>query len=555
MLNLEHETLQKRFSNGDETLPSRYMGRYSNVLDTDTETDTELKTTFPGRKNSVDPATSTVGLRAYQNSAVESLRQAVRDGRRSPLLQAGTGAGKTIMACEVIKASQERGKSSLFLAHRRELVRQCSAKLDQFGVSHGLIMAGEHILGRSTQVASIQTLTSRRKRQGLPDADLVVIDEAHRATARTYRELIDHYREQGAIVLGLTATPIRTDGTGLGDIFDAMVCCPSIQELTDDGFLVPARFWAPTEPDLTGVKVSRGDYVEGELSAAMDQPQLVGDIVQHWLDLAHDRKTVVFASSVAHSVHLAESFREYGVNAEHIDGKTPKDERDEILRRLSAGDVQVITNCEVLCEGWDQPDVSCLVLARPTKSAVRYLQMVGRVLRSCEGKADAMVLDHAGCVHEHGFPAEFTDWALEPGKAKHPNETQRERVEREAKPIVCEECFATYVGKPACPECGYKPAAKGKEISHIDGRLGEVGRPKNKTTGFDVDAYGRTQFFRELCGYALKHKYRSGWAAHKYREKTGNWPNGMSKAPLEPGPQVLSYIRSRQIAYRKAMGK
>lgn len=499
---------------------------------------------------------ATPELRDYQHVAVDGLRDAIRGGARLPVLQAGTGAGKTIMAAEVIRSSQGKGKFCVFLAHRRELVHQASDKLTRFGVAHGIVMAGEQPLARHTQVASIQTLTSRWTRRGEepPPADLVVIDECHRATARTYRQLIDWYRERGAVVLGLTATPIRTDGTGLGDVFDAMVCCPSLKSLTDDGHLVPARFYAPTNPDLTGVQVRRGDYVDGDLEGVMDRPQLVGDIVTHWLRHAADRKTVVFATSVRHSAHLAEEFRKSGVAAEHLDGETPKDERDAILRSLSDGDLQVVTNCEVLCEGWDQPDVSCLVLARPTKSPVRYLQMVGRVLRSHPGKVDALVLDHAGCVHEHGFPVEFDDWALEKGTAQHPNKTQRERQKREAKVIVCEQCFASYTGSPKCPECGHVRQVKGRDVAYIDGDLGEVKR-KGSAEKVEASRGDKQRWWGELLGIAGERGYQRGWASHKYRERFGVWPRGLADVSRPPSPEVRRWVKSRQIAWAKAQQK
>jgi DNA repair protein RadD len=145
-----------------------------------------------------------------------------------------------------------------------------------------------------------------------------------------------------------------------------------------------------------------GDYVEIDLAKAVDKPQLVGDIVSHWHRLAERRKTVVFATSVAHSIHLCEEFAKSGVKVEHIDGKTPKDERDEILKRLSRGEIEVVTNCMVLTEGWDQPDVACCVLARPTKSMGLYRQMAGRIIRPAPGKNHALILDHAGAVFRSG---------------------------------------------------------------------------------------------------------------------------------------------------------
>ena len=401
-------------------------------------------------------------LRPYQVRAVDDLRELIRRGRRRVLLQAGTGAGKTVIAAEIIKSADDRQSHSLFLAHRRELVFQCSRKLRDFNVPHGIIMAGEQPLARYCQVASIQTLWSRFRRFGrshLPQADLLVFDECHRSLAPTYEKLVEQYPD--ALLIGLTATPARGDGRGLGDVYEDMVQCPPIPVLQEQEFLVGTRYFAPTIPDLEGLTVRAGDYVESELEERMDKPVLVGDIVEHWGRLGSDRKTVVFATSVKHSIHLCNQFREAGVRCEHIDGSTPTGERDTILADLSRGEVQVVTNCMVLTEGWDQPDVSCAALARPTKSLVLYLQMVGRILRAYPGKKDALIIDHAGTIHQHGFVEEFTDWTLEPDTVQQ-NPIQAKRQEHDVKPITCTNCFATYVGRPVCPECGHANVRKGR---------------------------------------------------------------------------------------------
>jgi DNA repair protein RadD len=258
----------------------------------------------------------------------------------------------------------------------------------------------------------------------LPDAALVVVDEAHHAPAQTYRQLLRAYPE--ALILGMTATPCRGDGRGLGDIFEMMVETPPVAELIELGFLVGTRVYAPSRPDLTGVRVERGDYVERQLADRMDRPQLVGDVVTHWLRLAERRRTVVFASGVAHSVHLRDEFRAAGIWAEHIDGSTPVEQRDEILKKVDAGTVEVVCNAMVLTEGWDCPAVSCLVLARPTRHMGLYRQMVGRVLRPAPGKTDALTLDHAGAVFEHGFVEDPVLWTLATNRrAENPKQRAR----------------------------------------------------------------------------------------------------------------------------------
>src|SRR4029077_7275959 len=236
------------------------------------------------------------------------------------------------------------------LAHRREIIAQTSLKLSANGVEHGIIRAGLVMdLEQNVQVCSIQTLWARAMRTNkisLPPADLLIIDEAHHVPARTYRKIVEAY--PNAILLGTTATPCRGDGRGLGNFFDCIVETPQVAELIAQKYLVKTHVYAPRDIDLKGVRVQAGDYVENQLAQRMDRDDLVGDIVSHWHKFGERRKTVVFAVNVAHSVHIRDEFIESGVKAEHIDGTTPKEERDASLARLASGETELITNCMVL---------------------------------------------------------------------------------------------------------------------------------------------------------------------------------------------------------------
>ncbi len=266
-------------------------------------------------------------LRPYQHDLVARTHEAVAGRRRRIIWVAPTGSGKTVIVSEYIRQAVARGQRVLFLAHRRELIYQAQQKLYDNGVDAGIILAGHPPRpGEPVQIASVQTLWARAMRTrtiDLPRADLVVIDEAHHCRAKTYRRIIEAY--PGAVILGMTATPCRGDGRGLGNVFDCMVECPPVQELIDLGFLVPTKVYAPVVPDLKGVRVEKGDYAKGQLAERMNQGELVGDIITHWLRLSERRKTVVFASGVAHSVHIRDEFRRAGIMAEHIDGSTPVD--------------------------------------------------------------------------------------------------------------------------------------------------------------------------------------------------------------------------------------
>ncbi len=495
-------------------------------------------------------------LRPYQDRVIARVADEIAAGHRRVLLVAATGSGKTVIAGEIIDRATARGERVLFLAHRRELITQASQKLHAVGIDAGIIQAGFPMrLGQPVQVASIQTLHARAirgKAIELPQADLVIVDEAHHCRARTYRNLIAAY--PSAIIIGLTATPCRGDGRGLGNVFDALVECPPVQELIDAGYLVPTRVYAPSRPDLKGVKVERGDYAEGQLAKRMDDAKLIGDIVEHWLRLAEGRKTVVFATGVAHSVHLRDEFRRAGVVAEHIDGSTPTEERDAILKSLSRGAVDVVTNCMVLTEGWDQPDVSCLVLARPTKHAGLFRQMIGRVLRPAPGKVDALVLDHAGAVFEHGFVEEPVRWTLDEDK-RAINPVHASRSEHRAPSLTtCPHCHAIRLEGHPCTICGWRPQPKPRAIDTAAGELGQVDRAL-RTRNHEWSYEEKARFHRQLLYIARERGRKDGWAAHSYKSKFGTWPDARAPQPETPEPAVRAWVRSRDIAYAKGMQK
>jgi superfamily II DNA or RNA helicase len=494
-------------------------------------------------------------LRNYQVDCIERFEREVSLARRRLLGVAPTGSGKAVIAAEMVRRAVSQGKRVLFMVHRRELVKQSSQKLFDVGLDHGIIASGFQMrLAESVQIGSISTLDARAVRSSslqLPPADLVIVDEAHHAPARTWRRLIGAYPE--AVVLGLTATPCRGDGRGLGDIFEAMVECASIPALINDGYLVPTRVYAPTQPDLADVKVRRGDYVEAELAERMDRPQLVGDVVTHWHRLGERRRTIVFATSVAHSIHLRDEFGRSGVAAAHVDGTTPVAERDAVLAGLASGAFEVVTNCGVLTEGFDLPDIGVIVLARPTKSLGLYRQMVGRGLRPATGKLACLVMDHAGCTFEHGFIDEPIEWTLEPDK-RPLQPAQIARASCRARTLVdCPECSAAlWQGQP-CPVCGWRVHRTPRDVEVIDGELGLLtrdGAVENSAATADKD-----QFYGQLLWIARERGYKAGWAAYKYKEKFGTWPRRNNAEPIAPLQATWSWVRSRQIAYAKRTKK
>ena len=504
-------------------------------------------------------------LRDYQNDIINQVRQAIAAGHRKILVVVPTGGGKTVIAAQIVKLAAQKGRRSQFLAHRRELIYQCADKLERFGVDHGILMAGEYPYGAADcQVASVQTIAARcitTDKLPFPDSDVVIIDEAHRSLAPTYITLINHYGE--SVVIGLTATPIRGDGKGLGHVYDYMVLGPSTQWMIDHGFLVQPITFAPTILDLTGVKVRGGDYDPADLEARMNQRSLVGDIVEHWYRLAHDRPTVVFASGVKHSINLRDEFAKAGVAVAHVDGDTPLPERKQLVHDLKVGKVQVVCNYGVLTEGFDEPSLSACVLARPTKHLGLYIQMGGRTLRTCEAtnKKDSRIIDHSGNVYEHGFIQDTHRWLLEEGRALMSTPAERQKDLDEKKPITCVMCATVYTRQLPCPTCGHIPEKRGKHVESRSGDLMEV-RAESRRTAKErkFTPEERELWYRSLLTIGNKKpkvKKVEGWAAHKYKKKMGVWPdNDFSKVPLEePAPEVKSWCRGMDIRYAKAMEK
>lgn len=344
------------------------------------------------------------------------------DGDRLFMLGDFTVTHNTIIAVHIIHSALAKGKSVLFMAHRRELLNQCAAKLRDLGICNYNVVLSGHPESRNpnapVQIASIQTLIRRK----YPPADLVILDECHHAAAAQYQTILKHYPD--AYVLGLTATPERLDGKGLDGIFHDLLEVATVPELIEQGFLVKPTCLGPS-PDMVAqlkatlatVKVRCGDYAEDQLGEAMDNATLVGDIVAHWQKWALGQKTIVFAASILHSKHIVQQFQDAGVSAAHLDGGMSAPERERILSAWRRGDYLVLSNVQICTEGVDFPELSCCILARPTKSIALFLQMVGRVLRPAPGKSGALILDHAGNILEHGPPHIERVWTLQ-GAAK-----------------------------------------------------------------------------------------------------------------------------------------
>lgn len=482
-------------------------------------------------------------LRGYQVQVVQRLRLAFRQAQRV-LCVLPTGGGKTVVASWLIDSATAKGNRVLFLAHRAELIDQASAKLDAFGVPHGVIKAGHERqdLSQAVQVASVQTLVRRLPRLTAPDLalwggqvpgwavpfDLIVVDECHHTCAGSYQRVLDAYPD--AKVLGLTATPYRLDGQGLGDHFEHLEVGAHVPDLIQAGWLVPTRTFAPPPPAALGqVHTTAGEYSVGEAADVLNTVGPRAEIVATWQRRAAGRLTVAFCCTVAHAEAVAEAFRAQGVAAAAIDGDTPQARRDEVLRDLAAGRLKVVCNCALLTEGWDLPACAAVILARPTQSRALWRQMVGRGMRSAAGKTDCVILDHAGNVHRFGTPDDADGYSLQDvvpveydlgGKAICPN-------------ALCAALVDAYLFK--CPHCDTRlPAAKRE--SSGGGRGGRGDRSESASTGWDergalelTEARSMTErerrdWYAELLAQAERRGFKAGWAAHRYKDRFSVWP-------------------------------
>ncbi|WP_075798612.1 DEAD/DEAH box helicase [Roseomonas gilardii] len=412
------------------------------------------------------PATS---LRGYQSEMVGNIQVEFRNDIRRVLAVLATGGGKTRIFAYTTAATAARGKRVLILAHRKELIRQASEKLREAGVpQHGIVSPDFPMTNDPVQVASVQTLARRLGQPGLEHFDLIIADEAHHAVAGQWKTILEAYPK--AFVLGVTATPERGDGKGLGveagGIFERMVTGPSIGWLIEQGYLCPSVVYAPQQggPDLSGVRTMGGDFEAAALAEAMDRPSITGDAVEHYRRLASGRPAVAFCASVYHAEKVAEAFRAAGFRARAASGKTPAEERDAAINGLATGAVEVLCSCDLISEGLDVPAVACVILLRPTQSVGLFMQQIGRGMRPAPGKNHLIILDHAGNTLRHGMPDEAREWSLA-GRKKKKGKPPTFAIKQ------CPHCFAMHRPAPKCPECGHIYETQVREVEEVAGEL------------------------------------------------------------------------------------
>lgn len=453
-----------------------------------------------------------VALRPYQTEIISQTRTLMQKGCRSILIQSPTGSGKTLLTAHMLHTAAEKGMRSLFVVHRRELIKQSTQAFALEGLKHGIISAGffedrRHLV----QLGSIQTLVRRVKRFGSPK--LIVWDECHHLAAGSWASLFSSF--PNSFHIGLTATPERLDGRGLGAFFKEMINGPGVQELIEQGYLSPYKLYAPMTISMQGVHTRMGDYEKREAAHAVDKPTITGNVIQHYRRFCDRKKAVVFCVSVQHSQHVTEQFNKAGIPAAHVDGETPQEERDEAIKRFREGSIYILSNVELFGEGFDVPSIEAAILLRPTQSLGLYLQQVGRALRPAPGKAQAIILDHVGNCERFGLPDEERAWSLA-GRDERGGKKDGSTLSIR----ICPKCFAAQIpGRPTCKFCSYLFEIKPREVEEKEGELGEVDLEVLRKNRAREQGNAETLEALTAIGIHRGYKFPRRWAHHVFQAR------------------------------------
>lgn len=459
-------------------------------------------------------------LREYQLKMLTDALSLMRQGYRRILIQAPTGAGKTVLAAALLGCVQMLGLTGEFIVHRKELINQTSRSFDGGGLTHGFVASGRPMdLDNAVILAGVQTLVNRLGLMLPPN--LAVVDESHHATSATWDRVLSGYPD--AYIIGLTATPQRLDGRGLNEQFDAMVTGPSVAWLIEHGYLSPYELFAPSIPDMSNIPEVAGEYSKARTGELMSRPTVIGNVVEHYLELAPGEQGIVFAPTRDASKKYADAFRAHGVTAMHVDGDTSDAERERFDDAFRAGDILIGCNVGLFSEGYDVPNISYVGDAAPSKSLVNVAQRWGRCLRPAPGKRRGIICDHAGNAlpaqfggRGHGLPDDEREWTLE-GRPKN------KRAADDATPITqCPSCFRVYPSAAKfCPGCQEPPPLMPRLVQQADGKLTKLEREALK-----IAAAMRRKEEERACttfdefftlGRARKYDFAKQWAARMCR--------------------------------------
>ncbi len=401
-------------------------------------------------------------------------------------------AGKSVIAADMAKKTTDNGKRVLFLIHRQELADQIKRTFEWWDVDMNLCRVG-----------MVQTIT--RRVQKIHKPGLIIVDEGHHGLANGYKNILSYFSDVHSV--SITATPIRLNGGGLGDVNDKLIVGVNAKWLIENKYLAPFKYYAPTITDLTGLHVQHGEYITEEVVKALNTSAIYGDVIAYYRQLSDNKKAICYCASVEHSKAMAEQFSAAGIPASHVDGETPKDDRKRIVNDFRIGKIKILCNCEILGEGMDIADCETVILLRPTKSLSLYIQQSMRSMRYLPDK-EAIIIDHVGNYARFGLPDQDREWNLTPKKVG-------KKEESEIKVRQCPECYFVHEAAPVCPHCGFVYPIKGRTLDEIkETRLEQItGIVLDYTT---PDSCGTLQ---ELQAYGKNHGFRPGWSFYQAKRR------------------------------------
>jgi superfamily II DNA or RNA helicase len=451
-----------------------------------------------------------MNLRDYQIDLINQVKQSWANGYKNPCIVAPCGAGKSVMLAEMAKRATSNKKNVMFIVHRKELCQQIHSTFSNYGVDMNYC-----------KIWMIQTL--KNQLDNIEKPDLVLVDENHHALASTYKAVFEKFNCHR---IGVTATPVRLDGSGLKDVNDILLESVSAKWLIENKFLSPARVFAAPLIDTSNIKVKSGEFDSRQCEELLDKSVIYGDVIKHYRDKADGKKAIIYTVSVDYSKKITEEFNKEGIITKHIDGKTPEKERDLIIQEFREGKIQCLSNCEIISEGFDVPDCECVILLRPTKSLTLYVQQSMRCMRYKEGK-EAIILDHVANVFRFGLPWKDREWTLEGKKRK---DKKKKGEENDNSFWDCKECYYTWDKSEGrvCPACETEIPLTEREIIKLENiKLIEITEEMFKKS--------RKEKREELKKIQQEKGYKKGWVWHqmqyfdkKHEEKIKNLRDGMN---------------------------
>lgn len=433
-------------------------------------------------------------LREYQNDLINGVKQAYREGKQAPCIVLPCGGGKSVIVAEIAKRTTQKGNRVLFIVHRKELCEQIFNTFKSWGVNMQLCTIG-----------MVQTIC--RHIDKIKSPALIITDENHHSKAESYKKIYEAFPYARRI--GVTATPVRLDGSGLADVNDKLVIGVDAKWLISHYFLAPYDYYAPSIIDLTDVKTTRGEFDSKGAEKVMLKRAIFGDVIKNYKNLAYGKQAICYCTTIKHSLAMEAAFNGAGIKAKHIDGSTPKTERNKIIEMFRNGQIDILCNVDLISEGFDVPDCECAILLRPTKSLTLYIQQSMRCMRYKKNKR-AVIIDHVGNYARFGLPDEHREWKLDAKNKKSKNS------ETDLNIRTCPNCFKVFVpDNDFCPFCGYEFPKKIKEIEEKTKSVLE------KIEGFTLnyESPDDCESYQELLAYAHKKGYKSGWAYYQAKRR------------------------------------